>query len=138
MKKRLLTSFFILFSIWIGNQGFAQSALAPDQNPSFAVARERYMRHADSITSTQGTTIQETYKAIDWLADKREARAERREYRRQLAIENARWGNNYYDDSYYYSPRYRGNNNYYRPYRNNYRRGSSIYINPWGIGYWWR
>lgn len=91
--------------------------LAPDQNPNYAVSRAHYMGLADSLTALHGTTIQDTYKAIDWLADRREARAERRSLRQQIRLSRAQW----YNDSYYY-PSYRSNWGRYRgPYwRNNF------------------
>lgn len=117
----------------------AQAQLAPDQNPDFAVSRDKYMKIADSLNSWHSTTFQETYKAIDWLADRKQARADRREFRRQLRLERAAWyGDYYYDNNYYYNAYpYRG---YRRGYYNNryYNRGNGFYINPWGLGYWWR
>ena len=123
MKKSLLYySFFLLLT---GLTGMAQNGLAPNQNPNYEVSRDKYMHMADSINTWHSTTPQETYRAIDFLADKREAREERREFRRQLRLERARNYRyyDYYDDyGYYYSP-YRNNYNYYRPYgyRSNYR-----------------
>ncbi len=130
----LLTSFFVSFS------GQSQTTLSPDQNPNFAVSRDKYMKIADSLNAWHSTTLQENYKAIDWLEDRREARADRREFRRQLRMERARWDNDYYYDnynSYPYNNYRRGyyNNNYYN---NRYNRGNRFYINPWGLWYWWR
>lgn len=130
----LLTGFFVSFS------GQSQTTLSPDQNPNFAVSRDKYMKIADSLNAWHSTTLQENYKAIDWLEDRREARADRREFRRQLRMERARWDNDYYYDnynSYPYNNYRRGyyNNNYYN---NRYNRGNRFYINPWGLWYWWR
>lgn len=130
----LLTGFFVSFS------GQSQTTLSPDQNPNFAVSRDKYMKIADSLNAWHSTTLQENYKAIDWLEDRREARADRREFRRQLRMERARWDNDYYYDnynSYPYNNYRRGyyNNNYYN---NRYNRGNRFYINPWGFWYWWR
>jgi hypothetical protein len=117
----------------------AQTELAPDQNPNYAVSRNKYMQLADSVTRWHSTTSQDTYKAIDWLADRKEARMDRRDYRRKLRMENVRWDNDYYDNYNYY-PSYRNRwGNYRNSYNNGYyRRGNSFYVNPWGLGYWWR
>jgi hypothetical protein len=85
------------------------------------------MGMADSINSMHGETIQETYKAIDWMADRQQRRDDRRAFRRQLRLERARYGWSYNDyNSYYptysYYPRYSGNYWYnYQPYHNYYR-----------------
>lgn len=100
MKSILLTASLIVATVLTGT---AQN-LAPDQNPSFMVSQARYMQMADSINSWHGTTLQETYKAIDYLEDKRELRANRKAWRRELRMERARnsgWYNGYYNDYYY-------------------------------------
>ena len=107
----------------------AQEQLAPDQNPNYAVSRARYMGLADSLTALHGTTLQETYKAIDWMADRAEARADRRAFRRQLRLARAA----YWYDGYQY-PNYRSG---WRSYRYPYWRGNSIILSPWGGRYWW-
>jgi hypothetical protein len=131
MKKYLL----ILSLIAIFHTVYSQEPLAPNQNPNYAVSRAKYMSMSDSITAWQGTTSQDTYKAIDWMADRAEARANRREFRRELRLARARWFNNYnYSD--YYRGRYF--NNYYYPYDNYYRR-NRFGVTPWyGLNFWWR
>lgn len=109
MKSILLTASLIVATVLAGT---AQN-LAPDQNPSFMVSQARYMQMADSINSWHGTTLQNTYKAIDYLEDKRELRANRKAWRRELRMERARnsgWYNGYYNDYYY------PYNSYNRPY----------------------
>ncbi|HEX2628475.1 MAG TPA: hypothetical protein VHM26_05680, partial [Chitinophagaceae bacterium] len=96
MKKYLL----ILSLVAIFHTVYSQEPLAPNQNPNFAVSRAKYMQMSDSITAWQGTTSQDTYKAIDWMVDRQEARENRREFRRQLRMERARWSNYYYNDNY--------------------------------------
>lgn len=54
-------------------------SLLPDQNPRFAESVNKYSKIADSLTRSQGTTVQQTYKAYDWY----EAREERRQLRRE-------------------------------------------------------
>ncbi len=90
------------------------------------------MKMADSLNEWHSTTQQQNYKAIDWLVDRREARADRREFRQQLRLERAR----HMDYPYRY---YRGNyhRGYYNNYRNNYR-GNRFHISPWyGLNFWW-
>lgn len=100
MKSILLTTALI---VTVTLAGTAQN-LAPDQNPSFMVSQARYMKMADSINSWHGTTLDERYKAIDYLEDKRELRANRKAWRRELRMERARnsgWYTGYYNDYYY-------------------------------------
>src|SRR5688500_8500465 len=138
MKKYLLlfmTAVAICYSSYRAN---AQTGLAPDQNPNYAVSRSKYMQIGDSLNEWHSTTQHNIYKAIDWLADRKEARADRREFRRQLRMERAGWDYDYYNSGYhsdnYY---YRNFNNRYR--YNNYRRNRSFGISPWyGLNFWWR
>jgi hypothetical protein len=138
MKKSLLSASMLLTGFFLSVSGNSQLALAPDQNPNFAVSRDKYMKMADSLNAWHSTTLQENYKAIDWLADRKEARADRREFRQQLRLERARWYNNDYYNNYDYYPSYYGNRGYYNNnyyYNNrNYRRNRS----SWGLGIWWR
>lgn len=137
MKSFLLTASLVMV---IALTGTAQnSATQQEQNPSFMVSQARYMKMADSINSWHGTTLQETYKAIDYLEDKREQRANRRAWRHELRMERARnsgWYNGYYNDYYYYPY----NSLYYRSWGYN-RRWSNY---AWSalplaasIGWWW-
>jgi hypothetical protein len=137
MNKIRLHLAGILATVLFGEVAFAQTTLAPDQNPHYAVSRAKYMEISDSMTSWQSTTQHEMYKAIDWLADRKEARADRREFRRQLRMERARWidyNNDYFYPTNYY---YRNPHSYYR--YNQWRRNRSIgfYLTP-GINFWWR
>lgn len=104
------------------NRASAQErVLAADQNPRFAESREKYTRLADSLTTTQGTTIQDTYKAYDWYQARQERRQQNREWAHQERM------NGYFD----YSPAwgiYGGS--YYSPFYNNYGYG-----NRWGRGW---
>ena len=115
----------------------AQNSLAPDQNPDFAVSRAKYMKVADSVNTGQGTTGQQTYKAIDFLADKAEAKANRRAFRQQLRMERARNSNYSFDwyNSLNYGNRW-GNYNNYNNYRYRYNRRSNFSWNM-GLGWWW-
>jgi hypothetical protein len=130
MKQYLLKLSFIIAAYSICNDTIAQTGLAPDQNPDFAISRDKYMKITDSLNGWHSTTFQDQYKAIDWLADKREARAERQEFQRRLRLERAAWDGYYYDRSYYYP---HSNYNYYRSYHRRHRS-----YNPrWGFNFWW-
>lgn len=109
MARTLLILLISIFSL-----GSQAQELLPGQNPNHTISRSKYMKVADSLTLTQSTTTQETYKAIDYLADKKEARGNRRQERRDRR-NNWVYNNGYYYDDYYGY----GNNGYYRPYRNN-------------------
>ena len=130
-----MTAVAVCFSSYRAN---AQAGLAPDQNPNYAVSRSKYMQIADSLNEWHSTTQHNIYKAIDWLADRKEARADRREFRRQLRMERARRDYDYYNDGYYSNNYYHRNyNNHYR--YNNYRRNRSFGIHPSnGLNFWWR
>ncbi len=103
MKRFLPIFTFLLFS---GYSLLAQENLAPEQNPNYEQSRSKYMGLADSLLREHGTTLQNTYKAIDFMADRAEARAERRSWRRNLRMERARWVTY---PNYRYYPRYRYN-----------------------------
>ncbi len=138
MKKNLLHLISTAAVLFCSHMAAAQTDPAPDQNPNYAVSRAKYMQIADSLNEWHSTTQQNIYKAIDWLADRKEARADRREFRRQLRMERARWDFDYYNDGYYSDNYYHRNyNNRYRS--NNYRRNRSFGIHPWyGLNFWWR
>lgn len=97
MKSFLLTASIVLAAVFTST---AQT-VAPDQNPSFMVSQARYMNMADSVNSWHGTTLQETYKAIDYYEDKLALRASRKAWKRELRMERARSGNYVYDNGYY-------------------------------------
>jgi hypothetical protein len=115
--KRSIHLFFYLLSagLFLATGTNAQTGLAPDQNPNYMISRDKYIHLADSITAYHSTTIQDTYKAIDWMEYKREAREQRRAFRRDLRMERAR-NIGYYPD--YYSPVYDYNYYPYNRYRN--------------------
>lgn len=151
MKKTL---HFILLAILVVvavNTSNAQSNLAPDQNPNYSASRDKYLKMADSINAWHGTTPQETYKAIDYLEDKRLAKEARIAYRRELRLERARngyrWGSSYYgNDGYYnsynnYIPSYNYNYGSYRyGNRGHYRSNFTWNVLPWVLaaGLWYR
>lgn len=130
MKRRLLPIVAAVIVSSYSQHTKAQTDLAPGQNPNFAVSREHYMKIADSLNRWHSTTQHEMYKAIDWLAERKEARADRREFRRQLRLERARWYNGHFYNGGYY------NRNFNYRY-DHYRRGRSWGISPWyGLNFW--
>ncbi|RYF45246.1 MAG: hypothetical protein EOO38_16360 [Cytophagaceae bacterium] len=115
MKKNLPVFAVLLLILAINTNSFAQTTLVADQNVRFEESRAKYMQTADSINAWHSTTVQDTYKAIDYLADKAEAREQRRAFRRELRLERARNGYGWYDDysyGYGYGNGY-GNYGYY-------------------------
>ena len=134
MKKYLHSFVLLAVAFFTANLAFGQSALAPDQNPNYEISRDKYIKMADSLNEWHSTTQQNTYKAIDFMADRQEAKADRRQFRRDLRLERARYGYNY---SYY--PSY---GNYYYPrtqysyyYGNRYRHQRSYNNYWWGFNF---
>lgn len=122
MKRALLYAFSLATVLFGSLAAQAQETLAPDQNPNYMVSRARYMKMADSINTWHGVTFQDTYKAIDFLQDRHDARMQRQAFRRELRLERARngyynWNNggNFYP-GFYNSYPYRFNRNYYNRY----------------------
>jgi hypothetical protein len=116
MKRSLRNTGLSLLTLFGTTALSAQVSLVPDQNPSFAVSRDKYMRAADSLTRTEATTLQDTYHAYDWYEAREERRKERREWRQALALEQARYTYPYYYQSPYQQPyrhRYTGNRGYF-------------------------
>jgi hypothetical protein len=102
--KLLIRSLFTLAVLLSLGQAEAQN-LAPDQNPNFAVSRDKYMRLADSVNRWHSTTFQETYSAPDWVERREQRQQERRQFRRDLRLERQRrWYQPYHYQPYGYSP----------------------------------
>ncbi len=114
MKRKLPFSGLVLASL-LTSVLHAQEALSPDQNPAFAVSRDKYLPIADSLTALHSTTLQSTYKAYDWYEAREERRAGQRAFNRQLQLERLRTSRGCgYDCPHSYRNRYyRG----YSPYR---------------------
>lgn len=112
------TPIVFLFTL-ISSAGFAQTSQVADQNPQYRQSQDKYMAMSDSVTKWHGTTLQNTYKAYDFLEAKAERKADRKNYKRNLRLTRSRqYGyNNNYDS--YYNRRY---NSYYNSYSNPYRR----------------
>jgi len=147
MKKSIHSYFLLVTAFLLATGAMAQTGgLAPGQNPNYMIARDKYITIADSVIAFHSTTIQDTYKAIDFLQDRRDARDQRRLFRQNLRMERARYGGyNYYDYNtpYYYNnfPYYNGirRNRYGRGWYDNYnyRVSLPIAITLGALG-WWR
>lgn len=131
MNKNLLSFILLSGGLMLSHNLSAQNSLAPDQNPQFETSKTKYMAMADSVNAWHSTTTQETYKAIDYLEDKKLARHERQEFRRELRLERAR--SNYYSNRYYMPY---DNYNYNRFRNNNWYRSPRMYRSNFGGGYY--
>ncbi|WP_316841032.1 hypothetical protein [Pedobacter gandavensis] len=98
MKRKLIFILGCIASLVYSTMSYAQkSGLVHDQNPRYLESRAKYMYLADSLNLTQGSTVQNTYKAYDWYT----AREERRQTRRER--NNSDWYSPYdYNGGYYY------------------------------------
>lgn len=110
--KTLFTSLLLLGMVCTGT--YAQQA---DQNPNYRESLDRYLEVKDSVNLSQGTTVQRTYKAYDFMEERRD----RRERRRRLR-EEYYYGGGYYDRYFYGGAHY---NNWYDPWG---------YYRPWYYG----
>lgn len=128
MKNILFASLLWMTGLFFTMPSKAQTVHEPDQNPNYWASQKAYMKMADSINEWHSTTAQNTYKAIDFLADKQEARLQRKAARRELRLTRAQYGNDWYYDNYF-SPGFYNNyyGNYYNPYG---------YRNSWGDVLW--
>ena len=124
MRTRLLHALRTITFVGITFTAAAQTNLAPDQNPNYQASRDKYMLMADSINAWHSTTPQQTYKAIDYLADKQAAKDQRRAFRQELRLERARNSRNYGYRNYYY-PYTHARYSYYPRY------------NAWRVLPWW-
>jgi len=115
MKRVLILLAGFLLSLSYSSAVYAQNtSLVPDQNPNHEISRSKYLQLADSLTRTQGTTVQNTYKAYDWYT----AREERRALRRERNHLERLYSPSYYPNSYF-------------------SFGYSNYYSPWGFNYNW-
>lgn len=137
MKRNLIITTILAAASLFGSKAMAQqAALAPDQNPRYHESANKYRLIADSLTRTQGTTVQNTYKAYDWYTAREERRQQNRQWRSM------------YGGYYNYSPGwslYGGYSSYY-PFYSSFGNYGYGYGNRWGgrggrwgvgIGYGW-
>lgn len=128
--KTILLFFVTVFSglLAIGQE------LAEDQNPNYASSRDKYMKLADSVNAGQSTTAQQTYKAIDYMVDRQEARDARKQFRRDLRMERARDNYLYNGMSYRYPRNYRP---YYYGHPNFQRFNNPVMWGTVGSPFFW-
>jgi hypothetical protein len=74
--------FLLLLLFLLGlNASHAQDA---NQNPNYALSRDKYMAEKDRLSAGMNTTEQNTYKAFDWTtykAEKKQQKIDRRQER---------------------------------------------------------
>ncbi len=123
MKNKILTTILITL---VGFIGMAQNSveLIANQNPNYQTSLDKYItaNNVSNETLTQGTTVQETYTAIDYMEEKRKRkelrkyfRSQRPLWRHQERLERAK------TPSYY--------NGTHRNYRSNYNNFNNRWLN---------
>ena len=80
---KTLYSLVLLFTI---TTAFAQQDLVTNQNPNYKVSYDKYVASSEQYTDQQGTTVQETYVAIDPIEEKRNRKKIRKDYRAQRSL----------------------------------------------------
>ncbi len=116
----------LLFIFAIVLQSSILYAQTYDQNPNYKESQEKYMASSEQYTSLQGTTVQETYKAIDRLEEKRELKAKRRALRAQRPVwRQERRIERIKNRPYIYNNGYGFNLDFNMPYYRSYRRYNS-------------
>ena len=144
-----MTKLFTLISVALVAFTFATHAqpLVANQNPRYLESQNKYMHQSDSLLVTQGTTAQQTYKAIDYLQDRRDRKRELRLARASAPryYANDGWFNNGYN-GYYNFNGYNGYNNGYNSYypsrwNNGWNNWGRNFIGRPSIGFrtgnWW-
>jgi hypothetical protein len=132
--KYIVASFAVLTSVGLNAQ------LAPDQNPNYQNSADKYAGQASELTSTQSTTVQDTYEAYDWREAKAAEKQERQDRQYQLrmarAMSNNRcgyynngWNNNGYYNNGYWNNGYNNNGNWNNGYYNNGNWNNGYYNN---------
>ena len=117
----------LLFILAVVLQASFLNAQDYDQNPNYLKSQEKYMASSEQYTSLQGTTAQETYKAIDRLEEKRELKAKRRALRAQRPVwRQERRLERIKNRPYYYNYGYGLNFDFYTPFYRPYRRFNSF------------
>lgn len=116
----------LLFILAVFIQSMVLNAQVQDQNPNYLKSQERYMATSEQYTALQGTTAQETYKAIDRLEEKRELKSIRRQLRAQRpAWRQERRLERIKNRPYYYSGNSGINFDFSLPFYRSYRRYNS-------------
>ncbi len=79
MKVHYILFLILMFTTTLG---FTQeTGFVEDQNPNYEESMSKYLQMDNSYVLGQGTTLQETYVAIDPLEERRKLRALRKQYR---------------------------------------------------------
>jgi hypothetical protein len=128
----ILAVLFGVQIISINNLVAQSDSLLPDQNPNYKKSMEKYMAIKDDYISKEGTTLQNTYKAIDDMEAKKERKALRKEQRheRRMARINNRGHYRYYSQPYYFGY------NYHNPYYWGNRWDRYYYNDPFLFGHY--
>ncbi len=146
MKTHLI---ILIFSfLFLQANLWGQQTEPSDQNPNYRRSLEKYQTIKDSLLQNMGETIQDTYKAIDPIQDKIDAREARRAFRRDLRLERARaprvfidrgWNNWGYDPYGFGFNRWNRWNRWGNNWNNNFYGGSrfNYFRNNWGFGLDW-
>lgn len=126
---------FTLMIMSLIGQAFGQS-LEKDQNPNYETSLKKYSEELKKSSNTMGTTVQDTYKAIDEWQDRKDAKIANRRLRienrheRRMARINGRRGFYGANPGIYYNYPYYDNFHPTNPYfsnRYNGRRGIGVY-----------
>lgn len=131
----------------LSSLGTVAQELAPNQNPNYMRSAEKYAAQSETLTASQSTTVQDTYKAYDWREAKAEEKQEREDRRyelRKMRIETRNrcypprrnYGYyNGYNNGYYYNPGYNYNGyNYNNGYYGAPNCSSLLYGAGLGLG----
>ncbi|QOD67403.1 hypothetical protein HF324_00455 [Chitinophaga oryzae] len=81
-KHRFRTGFIACLLV-MAMPAMAQQKLLPDQNPRYMESMQLYLINEDSLTAREGTTVQQTYKAYQFMEAKMERKEQRRQDRRE-------------------------------------------------------
>jgi len=82
--KKISFIFIFLLSFLVNAQ--EKTLVVADQNTNHFKVSKKYLKKSASFTLLQGTTSQETYKAIDPMEEKRERKKIRKDYRSQRSL----------------------------------------------------
>lgn len=113
MKK-----FYFLLLFLISIVGYSQENATSNQNTNYQKAYEKQIANSSNYTQLQGTTVQQTYKAIDPMEEKRERTKIRKDFQAQRSL----WRHQERIE--------RAKNTHYYTSQNNFPYSYSNYINP--------
>lgn len=118
----------LLLSSW----GTVAQELAPNQNPNYMRSAEKYAAQAETLTASQSTTVQDTYKAYDWREAKAEDKQQRQDRRYELRKMRYETRNRCYPPRRYYGYNngYYGNFGYPGYNYNGYNYNNGYFGNP--------